>query len=202
MKIQDLVTNLSRDLVIDHKVSLVVDMNQTASIGSLVAGKKSPSLLHLNQSAPSGAPMTDKKLPLLLESGQSAPCGTLVAEENCKLLANSSQSSSCSSLSNSENSSLLIGSSNSAVQAKSLDLLSRHFSQTVSKERALTWYNGILGSVTVRKKSRFAGDTREVNAGPTTEETTIFLRPSFLRKYYELQISQSFGRISRTLNVD
>lgn len=174
MKTLDLVTNLSQDLVIDHKASLVIDVNQTASNGSLVADKRLSLLLGLSQSAPSRTLTTDNKLSLLLESDQSAPYGSLVAEEDCALLTDWSQSSPCSSLKNSENPSLLIGSSRSATQDKSLGLLSRHFSRTVSKERALTWYNGILSSVTVRKKSKFADRTCWVNARHITEETTIF----------------------------
>ena len=140
-------------------MSLVIDVNQTASNGSLVADKKFSLLLDLSQSAPSVTLMTDKKLSLLLESGQSAPCGISVAEKNCALLTDSSQSTPSSGLMDSENRSIIICSSNSAIQDKSLGLLSRHFFRTTSKEKALTWYNGILGSVTVRKKSKFFGNT-------------------------------------------
>lgn len=139
-------------------MSLVIDVNQTASNGSLVADKKFSLLLDLSQSAPSGTLMTDKKLSLLLESGQSTPCRIPLAEKSCALLTDSSQSAPSSGLMHSENGSLLIGSSNSAIQDKSLGLLSTHFFRTTSKERALTWYNGILGSVTVRKKSKFVGN--------------------------------------------
>ena len=75
----------------------------------------------------------------------------------------------------------------------------------VSKATVMTWYNGVLGSVTIRQKSKSVSNALKVrvaNARSTSEETVIILRPSFLKNHYELHIVESFGHISRTLNVD
>ena len=75
----------------------------------------------------------------------------------------------------------------------------------VSKANIMTWYNGILGNVIIQKKSKSVSNAlnvRVANARSTSEETVIVLRPSLLRNHYELHFVESFGHISRTLNVD
>lgn len=75
----------------------------------------------------------------------------------------------------------------------------------VSKEMEVTWYNGIFGNVTVQKDLKFVGSAlefRTVDAESEFEETVVVLRPPFLKKHYELRSVESFGRISRTLNVE
>lgn len=75
----------------------------------------------------------------------------------------------------------------------------------VSRANVMTWYNGILGNVTIQKKSKSVGNALNVCVARTTstsQETIIVLRPSFLNNHYELHFVESFGHISRTLNVD
>ena len=102
--------------------------------------------------------------------------------------------------------SLLIDSSHSGLQDKHLGPLSldaRQPARSLSKERIQTWYNGILGNVTVQTKSSLIGSALNVRIfDETSEETVYILRPSFLKKYYELRYLKSCGRISRTLNID
>ena len=62
-----------------------------------------------------------------------------------------------------------------------------------------------FGKVTIQKKSKSVGNAlnvRVANARSMFEETVIVLRPSFLRNHYEVHFVESFGYISRTLNVD
>ena len=85
----------------------------------------------------------------------------------------------------------------------SLDV--RRSSGMVLKECVTTWYNGYFGTVTVVKKSKYTGSslqTRTADAKSMFEETVIFLRPSFWKRYYELRSRESLGSISRTLNVE
>ena len=67
------------------------------------------------------------------------------------------------------------------------------------------WYSGFLGTVTIRKKLKFASKSRDtaiLDERSISQETTIVLGPSFMTKRYELRIMESFGHISRTLNVE
>ena len=104
--------------------------------------------------------------------------------------------------------SLLVNSSSSTSQNKESSLLSldaKQPFQMVSKANVMTWYNGILGNVTIQKKSKSVGNAlnvRVANARFTSKETVLLLRPSFLRNHYELHCAESFGHISRTLNVN
>ena len=104
--------------------------------------------------------------------------------------------------------SLPTASSQSGTQGKTLanlPLNARQPARSVTKERIQTWYeySGILGSVTVQNKSRFAGlDIRVVDAKSVSEEMVVILRPSFLNHYYDLRRMKNFSRISWTLNVD
>lgn len=163
--------------MIDHKVSLFIDLSQSAFSGSLVAGKQ---------------------LSLLLDSSQPALRVRFAVEEDSPLLTDSSQS-------NVEKPFSLVDSSKSFIEDKKLDSSSRNPSRRVSSRSILTWYNGILGNVTVQKSSKFVGNVINacgVDVRSMPEETCIILRPSFLRNQDELHCVERFGRISRTLNVD
>ena len=130
--------------------------------------------------------MAEKKLSLIFDSSQPAVNQRLMSAKP----------------------SLLVDSSSSASQNKASGLLSldaRRPSQMVSKANVMTWYNGIFGNVTIQKKLKSVGSALNVhvaNARSTFEETVIVMRPSFLRNYYELHFVESFGHITRTLNVD
>ena len=93
-------------------------------------------------------------------------------------------------------------------QDGSLDSPSLHVqrsSRIISKQSVATMYNGIFGTVTMLKKSGYAESSlgsRTVDAKSTSRETIVSFRPSFWKNYYELGYRESFGSISRTLNVD
>ena len=204
-KTQDLVTNLSQYLVTDHKLSLFVDSSQS-TLGP-AAERKWSLIFDSNKSAPGDTPVADKKLTLLVSLSRSASSATRVTEDDSSLLANSSLTTPSQTSINSGKSSLLIDSTKSAIHRNrgllSLDAIQP--SQIVSKARFLTWYNGILGNVTIQKKSKFVGSVLNVrahNARSISKETVIVVRPSFLGNHYELHIVESFGCVSRTLNVD
>ena len=104
--------------------------------------------------------------------------------------------------------SLPVDFSHSTSQDGSLDSTSLHArrsSQMFSKQSVATMYNGLFGTVTILKKSKYAGNSlgsRTVDAESISRETVLLLRPSFWMKHFELRFEESFGRISRTLNVD
>lgn len=95
--------------------------------------------------------MIDHKVSLVNDLSQSAPRVSLAVEEDSSLLTDSSQSTPSSSLSNVEKPSSLVDSSKSFIEDKKLDSPSRNPSRMVSSRGVLTWYNGILGNVTVQK---------------------------------------------------
>ena len=150
--------------------------------------------------------MTEHRLLLLTDSSQSnlGP----VAEKKLSLIFDSSQPAINQRPMSSAKPSWLINSSSTASQDRESGLLSldaKRPSQMVSKANLMTWYNGILGNVTIQKKSKSVGNAlnvRVANARSISEETVIVLRPSFLTNHYELHFVESFGHISRTLNVD
>ena len=98
--------------------------------------------------------------------------------------------------------------SHSASQEDSPDspsLDARRAFRTVTKQSVATLYNGIFGTVTIHRKSKYVGSSlkiRTVDAKSMSEEIAILLWPAFLRYHYELRSMKSIGRFSRTLNVD
>ena len=150
--------------------------------------------------------VTEPRLLLLTDSSQRnlGP----VAEKKLSLIFDSSQPAINQHLMSSAKPSSLVNLSNSTSQNRESSLFSldaEQPSQMPSKANVMIWYNGILGNVTTQKSSKSVSNTlnvRVANARTTSEETVIVLRPSFLRNHYELHFVESFGHISRTLNVD
>ena len=145
---------------------------------------------------------------LLLLTDTSEPNLGPVAEKELSLIFDSSQPAIIQRPMSSAKPSSLVKPSSSTRQNRESRLLSldtEQPSRTVSKANVMTWYNGILGTVTIHKRSKSVSNAVNVhvaNARSTSKETVIVLRPSFLRKYYELHFMETFGHISRTLNVD
>ena len=78
-------------------------------------------------------------------------------------------------------------------------------SQVVSRERILLWYMGILGCVSIQKKSKFIDDivnAHTVDKRSMFEERIIVFRPSFWKAQFGLHYVNNCGRISRTLSTD
>ena len=150
--------------------------------------------------------VTEHRLLLLTDTSEPKLCP--VAEKELSLIFESSQPAVTQRPISSAKSSSLVKPSNSTNQngeSRLLSLDAEQPSRTVSKANMMTWYNGILGTVTIQKRSKSVSNALNIhvaNARSTSEETVIVLRPSFLRKYYELHFTETFGHISRTLNVD
>ena len=131
-----------------------------------------------------------------------------VASQGPSSLTKSSHSTPNRPLEDQRNPSLPVEFNHPASQDGSLDLRSlgaQRSSKMALKERVITWYNGYLGTVTIQKKSKYTAsslEVRTIDGQFMFEETDIFLRPSFLNKYYKIRLRESFGGISRTLNVD
>ena len=67
-----------------------------------------------------------------------------------------------------------------------------------------TWYNDVLGSIRIHRKSKRSNHTQDLRQNPisiTIEEHTFLISPSFLRRAFELRFCNSFGRIEKSLNV-
>lgn len=82
---------------------------------------------------------------------------------------------------------------------------SQRQSRMISTEKLLCWYTGILGSISLRTKSKIINDALNVHAvhGRTvSEESVIVFRPSFMKNQYELRFVNRCGSISRTLSTD
>ena len=64
-------------------------------------------------------------------------------------------------------------------------------------------YNGILGSVTFRKKTKYSRRSRDQmqQTDLVLEEDLIMITSSFFRRSFELRISNSFGWASRSLKM-
>jgi len=74
----------------------------------------------------------------------------------------------------------------------------------IVQETDKTWYNGILGSVRTHKKSTrsiYSSTTRQNQTEVVKEESSIIINSSFLRRGLELLFLNSFGQISRSLNI-
>lgn len=78
-------------------------------------------------------------------------------------------------------------------------------SRLITKESTLSWYIGILGNVSLRTKSKVIHEVRNVHIvnKPSLYDECIFIfRPSFLKKQYELRLTNGCGLISRSLTTD
>lgn len=74
----------------------------------------------------------------------------------------------------------------------------------ITQETVRMWYDGILGSVRIHKKSKSksrSSDTRPNQKAFTIEEDLIMIHSSLLRRGFELRFLNSFGRVSRSLNI-
>ena len=71
----------------------------------------------------------------------------------------------------------------------------------VTKQTLVQFYQGLLGTLTVRKKMRYGRDHLAIGEPAFISETTWMIRPSMMSYALEFQILQSFRHISRTLNV-
>lgn len=144
------------------------------------------SLTDSSQCDPSAVIGTESKQLSLIETDQPIPSQLLDIYQKLPLSANSGQSTTMQE------------------KADLHSLSTKRSSRIVSKEKAVTWYNGILGTVTILKKSKFASKSRELailDKYTMSEETIVVLTPNLLKKRYELRYRESFGHISRTLNV-
>jgi hypothetical protein len=76
-------------------------------------------------------------------------------------------------------------------------------SSTITKQTDTLWYRGILGKITIQTKSRHTKIKRSRAVGelPVVKEGTWTIRPSFLSYVVEMRYKQSFGQISRSLNI-
>ena len=150
--------------------------------------------------------VTERRLLLLTDT--SEPNLGPVAEKELSLIFDSSQPAIIQRPISSANSSSLLKPSSSTSHNRGSRLLSLDAGEplrTVSKTNVMTWYNGILGNVTIQKWSKSVSNALNAhiaNARSTSEEMVIVLRPSFLRNHFELHFVESFGHIPRTLNVD
>lgn len=72
-----------------------------------------------------------------------------------------------------------------------------------TKETYYNWYQGLFGFIVVRTKSKSLkrSDSRWNDNRAVVNEKTIKIKPSFMRQVLELQLVNSFGRISRTLST-
>ncbi len=74
---------------------------------------------------------------------------------------------------------------------------SKDIFRSTAEETYLVWYRGFFGSIRIQTKStsRRLSNTRKSN------EKIITIMPVFLRKVLELRLSNSCGRIMRTLST-
>ena len=182
------------------KPTLLTDSSQSAP--SQLTETAGTSLLPVDpsQSAAKAISDTGNKQLLLVDS--------MVANPTPLSFTKSSHSTLNRLLEDQQKPSLPIESSHPASQDGNLDLPSLGTQQSYEmalKEGVTTWYNGYLGTVTIQKKSKYTAsslEARTIDGQSMFEETVIFLRPSFWKKYYKIRLKESFGGISRTLNVD
>ena len=75
--------------------------------------------------------------------------------------------------------------------------------RTTSKATDLLRYRGFLGSVNIQIKSKSLSrlNARRPRYQAISEEKVVQITPIFLRKTVELRFLNSFGQISRTLNM-
>ena len=86
---------------------------------------------------------------------------------------------------------------------QSLSSTTKGVSRSLAEETHFVWYRGFLGSIRVQVKSTSLRipNTRRDEDKATTNEKIITILPVFLRKALELRLSNSFGRIMRTLST-
>ena len=75
----------------------------------------------------------------------------------------------------------------------------------ISKETMLFWYTGVLGNVSVQKKSKITNkalNVHVVHEGSVSEESIYIFRPSFVKNQYELRFVKRRGHVFRNLSID
>ena len=192
------------------------------NLGPLIAAQPKPMLLaDASQSAPShltetaGAPLwpvdsSQSVAKVVLDTGDKRLSlgEPTVANQWPLSFTKSSHSTPNRLLEDRQKLSLSDDFSHPVSQDGSLDLPSlgaQRSSEMALEEHVTTWYNGYLGTVTIQKRSKHTAsslEVRTIDGQAMFTETAIFLRPSFLNNYYKIGLRESFGGISRTLNVD
>ena len=76
-------------------------------------------------------------------------------------------------------------------------------SSSSTKEEYVLWYSGILGTMTVQKKSTYSKSPNASAEGkaPLISEAVWTFRTSFISYALQLRYNRSFGHVSRSLNI-
>ncbi len=70
----------------------------------------------------------------------------------------------------------------------------------VTKQTSSYWYKGIFGNVKVQTKSRYIG-VHATDEDPVVEKRIWTIKPSFVSYVLEMHYAQSFGHVSKSLNM-
>ncbi|KAM0798442.1 hypothetical protein BDR22DRAFT_373440 [Usnea florida] len=198
--IYDRITSSSQPLAAQPKPMLLIDTSQSAP-SQLIETAGTPLRL-VDSSRPVAKANVDSGTKQLLRVEPN------VANQRPLSLIESSHSAPNQILEDHKKPSPPVEFSHSASQEDSPDspsLDARRAFEIVTKQSVARLYNGIFGTVTIHRKSKYVGSSlkiRTVDAKSMSEEIAILLWPAFLRYHYELRSMKSIGRISRTLNVD
>ena len=93
--------------------------------------------------------------------------------------------------------------SRSSKASTSLSSISAKVFPPLTKETSSQWYKGMFGNVTVQTRSRYTGQPRHHanKEKPMVKKNVWTIRPSFASYVVEVRYVQSFGQISRCLNM-
>ena len=81
------------------------------------------------------------------------------------------------------------------------DLAANKKSQILrSEETSVLTYWGVFGSIMIRRKAKFLGNSRSGQEAAISQETSVLLRPSFVCKAFELRYRGNFGILPNTLS--
>ncbi len=72
---------------------------------------------------------------------------------------------------------------------------------SITSKDSGVWYQGILGTMKFRTKSKSACNPQDHRRVSTYEDRLISIRPSFLRYALEIRVTSSFGRVTRSLRT-
>ena len=75
---------------------------------------------------------------------------------------------------------------------------------TITNKKRTLWYRGILGAVTVDTESRYICQDRKATRKSRTamsEKTIVLVTPTFLTRQLEMCFTNTFGSISRALQI-
>ena len=84
------------------------------------------------------------------------------------------------------------------------DLVVRKNPTIIAKSHSVTWYWGVLGSVSIRTNRKYTKKLRSScveSEQPVNEEKVLTIRPSFLRHGYDLSFDTGFPSIPRNLRI-